>query len=193
MVRLQQKLCSFCVCVCVFFAWMFYGYLNKSISCKCDHCLPWQNLQTAGSGRARRIQWSTLVLIITVANAYAFRAALHSHVTCSPRNLAAVVFLFWRASFYTSQSFLFNLSKKASLSKQNHCFSWPSSMQSEVHFVPTHKNTTRLSPFWLSFSFSFVCIEMLRLGGAWSEQEPKTKSLNDYHFHINKINGIINP
>lgn len=73
-----------------FFAWMFYGYLNKSISCKCDHCLPWQNLQTAGGGRARWIQSSTLVLIITVANAYALRAALHLHVTCSPRNLAAL-------------------------------------------------------------------------------------------------------
>lgn len=46
-----------------FFPWMFYGYLNKSISCKCDHCLPWQNLQTAGGGRARRIQWSALVLL----------------------------------------------------------------------------------------------------------------------------------
>lgn len=33
----------------------------------------------------------------------------------TPQSGCTIVLLFWRASFYTSQSFLFNLSKKASL------------------------------------------------------------------------------
>lgn len=144
--------------VAVFFAWMFYGYLNKSISCKCDHCLPWQYLQTAGGGRARRIQWSALALL----DYYSCKCLCSTSctaLTCDTltRNLAALQSVSFSKSNITLLNQFCSLSQKcSSLNKMAVLLSCP---QSNLEYALSLHTETQffLSPS-LSRHLSLLCV-----------------------------------